>query len=247
MKKMFSKVSAAAMSAALILGNGVLLGAYASEADATTETTTTTAAAEITTTTTTVAATEATTTTTTVAESTTTTVAVTAADQGAFTGTFYATSAKYSGFNTYSFSSDGKSGSFTNSVTGTATAFTAQYTNGAITISFNGGTKTGTLSNITGTTSITGFTVTWSDGEVETFTTSVPTVTTTTAAAASTTTTTSATGSATSASTTKAVTTTAKQNKNDSPKTGDSFPALAMTAALVSAASLSLITKKRNK
>ena len=49
------------------------------------------------------------------------------------------------------------------------------------------------------------------------------------------------------AATTQAVTTTAKANTNDSPKTGDTFPALAMTAALLSAAALSISTKKRNK
>ena len=50
-----------------------------------------------------------------------------------------------------------------------------------------------------------------------------------------------------SATTTTAATTTKAANKNDSPKTGDSFPALAMTAALLSAAALSITTKKRNK
>lgn len=50
-----------------------------------------------------------------------------------------------------------------------------------------------------------------------------------------------------SAATTTAATTTKAANKNDSPKTGDSFPALGMTAALLSAAALSITTKKRNK
>lgn len=49
------------------------------------------------------------------------------------------------------------------------------------------------------------------------------------------------------ATTTKAASTTTKANTNDSPKTGDSFPALAISAALLSAAALSITTKKRNK
>ena len=46
--------------------------------------------------------------------------------------------------------------------------------------------------------------------------------------------------------TTKAATTTTKANTNDSPKTGDTFPALAISAALLSAAGLSFVARKKN-
>ena len=227
MKKMIKKVSAAAMSAALVLGNGVMLSAYAADGEQAAAETTTVAAvvAEAATT----AAPE-----TTAAEVTTTAAATTtAAPTSPFVaGTFYSTSSAYQGYNKYSFAADGMSGTFTNTA-GASSAFTvAGYSNGTITINFSTGPKTGTVGNITASPAITGFTITWSTGDVETFSSTAPTTAATTTVAA---TTAAAASSTTVASTTKAATTTTKPNKNDSPKTGDSFPALAVTAALLSA------------
>lgn len=250
MKKMFRRFSAAAMSAALVLGNGVMFAANAEEEVTTTaEAVVTDATTEAVATTETVPVSETTATsveTTQPAETTTPT-------QGFVAGTFYSTSSAYQGYNTYNFASDGKSGSCTNSVTGSSVNFTASYANGVITVNYADGTsKTGNVSNLTGNTTINEFTITWNGGQVETFSATVPTITTTTATAIAASTTTSAattvSGSTTgAASTTKAATTTAKPNKNDSPKTGDSFPALAMTAALLTAAGLTFATKKRSK
>lgn len=259
MKKFIGKVSAAAMSAAMILGNGVILNASAAEGDAVTTTeaavvttvqaTATEAAATTTEAATTQAPVATETTTVTTAEATTTAPATTTAQvsTGFVAGTYYSSSAKYQGYNTYSFASDGKSGSYINSVAGSTVTFTISYANPTITLSFSDGTsKTGNITNIASGATVSNFTITWNSGEVETFSTTPPAsaVTTTTFAAAATTT---SVGSTTAASTTKAVTTTAKPNKNDSPKTGDSFPALAMTAALLTAAGLSFATKKRSK
>lgn len=259
MKKMFRKVSAAAMSAAMVLGNGVMFAANAEDAapaDTTStvivesvEATSTEAVSSVEATSSETASAEVTTTAT---EATTAEVTTTVASQGFVAGTFYSTSANYQGYNTYSFASDGKSGSYTNSVSGASVNFTASYANGVLTVNYSdGSSKTGNVSGLSSGAAVNQFTITWNSGEVETFSATVPATASTTSAASVTTTSAAKTsaGSTTAAgSTTKAATTTAKvANKNDSPKTGDSFPALAMTAALLSAAALSITTKKRSK
>ena len=183
MKKFIGKVSAAAMSAAMILGNGVILNASAAEGDAVT----TTAAAVVTTvqatateaaaTTTEAATTQAPvateTTTVTTAEAATTAPATTTAkvSTGFVAGTYYSSSAKYQGYNTYSFASDGKSGSYINSVAGSTVTFTISYANPTITLSFSDGTsKTGNITNIASGATVSNFTITCY-GEVETFST----------------------------------------------------------------------------
>ena len=242
MNKMMTKLSAAALSAAMVLGNGVLLSAGAEGEETTTAATVTEAV------TTTAEATTAAETTT--AAPATTTAAQPSVDVASLAGTWqYQVSsgnetvdkgAKING--TVTINSDGTF-SFTDT--------TGKVTTGTVKAEVEniGGTNVTNINFYAGSTLSFGGAyrnaddISIGNGGMARLVRGAAVIAETTTAASAT-----AAGSATTApTTTKAATTTTKANTNDSPKTGDTFPALAVSAALLSAAALSITTKKRNK
>ena len=250
MNKMMTKISAAALSAAMVLGNGIVLSAYADDAE------TTTAAVETTTAAATESQTEATTTATetTTAAPATTTAAQPSVAVSALAGTWqYQVSS-----GNYTVEQGAKSnGTVTINSDGTFsyTDATGKVTTGTVKAEVEniGGTNITNINFYAGSTFSFGGAyrnadeISIGNGGMSRLVRGAAVIAETTTAAATSAVATSATGSATSAASTTAAATTTKANKNDSPKTGDSFPALAMTAALLSAAALSITTKKRNK
>ncbi len=248
MKKMVTKISAAALSAAMVLGSSAVLSAGAEGEDAAVSTTT---AAEIST---------STETTTTVAETVLTTSTAAVTEAAATTSTAAATEAATAAASTTTqpaaVTMNNLAGKWEYQVSsGNDTVDKGAKSNGTVEIKADGTftytnaenkTSTGTVkieSEEIGGTSVTfinfyiGSEVSFGGAYFSANAISIGNggmsrlVRITDNAAA----------------TTQAVTTTAKANTNDSPKTGDTFPALAMTAALLSAAALSISTKKRNK
>lgn len=256
MKKIITKVSAAALSAAMVLGNGIILSAGAEGEETTaavTEAVTTAVQAP-----TAEAATQAAETTaaqaeTTAAQATAAQAETTAAPTTSVAPAASVTVSSLVGKWIYQVSSGNATvdkGAKDNGTVEIAKDGTYKYTD------TTGAVKTGTV--VVGTEEIGGTaatTVNFYEGSTLSFggyyrsnyeisigNGGMARLVRETATAATTTVAVSGT-----ATTTKAAVTTTKANTNDSPKTGDSFPALAISAALLSAAALSITTKKRNK